>query len=268
MNPGKIGIMGAMEEEISSLIDLLTDIQIDQIGGRTYYSGKLNHQDVVVVFSMWGKVAAAITVTTLIERFQIQKLIFTGVAGAIHPDLNIGDVVIGTRFVQHDMDSSPMIPKYELPLIKKTFIESSSDFNEQAAEIIQNMLEDNHLHQLISQEELDHFGISKPRLFMGEIASGDQFISDVEKKHELRTTFPNLLCVEMEGAAVAQVCDAFNVPFLIIRTISDCADNHAEINFLEFIKEVANKYSKTIVDLLVGGKAKGEGWFNASLLKG
>ena len=67
MNPGKIGIMGAMEEEISSLIDLLTDIQIDQIGGRTYYSGKLNHQDVVVVFSMWGKVAAAITVTTLIE---------------------------------------------------------------------------------------------------------------------------------------------------------------------------------------------------------
>lgn len=251
MKPGRIGIMGAMEEEISSLIGLLTDIQIDQIGGRTYYSGKLNHQDVVVVFSMWGKVAAAITVTTLIERFQIQELIFTGVAGAIHPDLKIGDVVIGTRFVQHDMDSSPMIPKYELPLIKKTFIESSSDLNNQAAEIIQDILEENHLHQLISQDELDQFGITKPSLFIGEIASGDQFISNGEKKHQLRAAFPELLCVEMEGAAVAQVCDAFHIPFLIIRTISDCADTHAEINFMEFIKEVANKYSKAIVNKLM-----------------
>lgn len=251
MKQGRIGIMGAMEEEISSLIGLLTDIQIDNIGGRTYYSGKLNHQEVVVVFSMWGKVAAAITVATLIHKFHIQKLIFTGVAGAIHPDLKIGDVVIGTRFVQHDMDSSPMIPRYELPLIKKTYIESSPDLNNQAAEIIRNMLEENHLHQLISQEELNQFGITNPQLFMGEIASGDQFISDVEKKHELRTTFPNLLCVEMEGAAVAQVCDAFQIPFLIIRTISDCADTHAEINFLEFIKEVANKYSMAIVNKLI-----------------
>jgi adenosylhomocysteine nucleosidase len=104
---------------------------------------------------------------------------------------------------------------------------------------------------VISKEELQQFGIESPKLYIGDIASGDQFISDVVKKHQLRDEFPELLCVEMEGAAVVQVCYEFNIPFTIIRTISDCADQHAEINFLEFVKEVANKYSREIILRLV-----------------
>jgi adenosylhomocysteine nucleosidase len=104
---------------------------------------------------------------------------------------------------------------------------------------------------VITKEELQQFGIESPKLYIGDIASGDQFISDIDKKHQLRSEFPELLCVEMEGAAVAQVCDEYKIPFTIIRTISDCADQHAEINFLEFVKEVANKYSKEIILKLV-----------------
>jgi adenosylhomocysteine nucleosidase len=251
VNNGPIGIMGAMEEEISSLMDLIENVQSETIGGRTYYSGKINTKEVVVVFSKWGKVAAAITVTTLIQKFQIQELIFTGVAGAIHPDLKIGDIVLGKRLFQHDMDARPIIPQYELPLLNKIFIETPQLKIVQTKKVIDDLLNQQHLLQVITKEELQQFGIESPKVYLGDIASGDQFISDVNKKHQLRAAFPDLLCVEMEGAAVAQVCYEFNIPFTIIRTISDCADQHAEINFLEFVKEVANKYSKEIVNKLI-----------------
>lgn len=246
-----IGIMGAMEEEISSLIELIDNVQSETIGGRTYYSGKINQTNVVVVFSKWGKVAAAITTTTLIEKFKIKELIFTGVAGAIHPDLNIGDIVIGKRLFQHDMDARPIIPQYELPLLNKVYIEAFSGDLVKTKNVIDNLLNQQHLLQVITKEELQQFGIESPKLYIGDIASGDQFISDIDKKHQLRSEFPKLLCVEMEGAAVAQVCDEYKISFTIIRTISDCADQHAEINFLEFVKEVANKYSKEIILKLV-----------------
>jgi len=251
LNNEPIGIMGAMEEEISSLMKLIENVQSETIGGRTYYSGKINNKEVVVVFSKWGKVAAAITVTTLIQKFQIQELIFTGVAGAIHPDLKIGDIVLGKRLFQHDMDARPIIPQYELPLLKKIFIETPQLKIVQTKKVIDDLLNQQHLLQVITKEELQQFGIESPKVYLGDIASGDQFISDVNKKHQLRATFPDLLCVEMEGAAVAQVCYEFNIPFTIIRTISDCADQHAEINFLEFVKEVANKYSREIILRLV-----------------
>ncbi len=251
MNSRPIGIMGAMEEEISSLIELIENVQSEIIGGRTYYSGKINHTDIVVVFSKWGKVAAAITTTTLIERFQIKELIFTGVAGAIHPDLKIGDIVIGKRLFQHDMDARPIIPQYELPLLNKVFIEATDGDIVKTKKVIDALLNQQHLLQVITKVELQQFGIENPKLHIGDIASGDQFISDLVKKHQLRAEFPKLLCVEMEGAAVAQVCDEYKIPFTIIRTISDCADQHAEINFLEFVKEVANKYSREIILRLV-----------------
>jgi len=116
MKKVKIGIMGAMPEEINGVIALLSNCKTYSIGKRTYFSGQINGIDTVVVFSRWGKVAAATTVTTLIQEFKITDLLFTGVAGAISSDLKIGDIVLGSRFVQHDMDARPLMEQYEIRL--------------------------------------------------------------------------------------------------------------------------------------------------------
>src|SRR5690349_9837535 len=126
MNNKIVGIMGAMPEEIESALTLVKDQQKREIGTRTYYTGKINNVPVVVVFSRWGKVAAATTVSTLILEFKITELIFTGVAGAIHEDLRIGDVVVANRLIQHDMDARPLVSRFEIPLLGKTYFESQA----------------------------------------------------------------------------------------------------------------------------------------------
>src|ERR1700754_2022194 len=111
-----IGIMGAMPEEIDSITELLSEKRELSTGRRTYTIGKLNGIMTVVVFSRWGKVAAAITVSTLIQKFKVTEIIFTGVAGAIAPQLRIGDIVLGKRLIQHDMDARPIMKQFEIPL--------------------------------------------------------------------------------------------------------------------------------------------------------
>src|SRR6188768_1427880 len=112
----RIGILGAMPEEISGIVSLLKEKTEVLKGMRTYYSGTINHVEVVVVFSRWGKVASATTATHLIVEFGITQLFFTGVAGAIHPNLNIGDIVIADSLVQHDLDARPIMSRFEIPL--------------------------------------------------------------------------------------------------------------------------------------------------------
>src|ERR1700761_8445415 len=118
-----IGIMGAMPEEIESVGHLLEGKRAVTMGRRTYTEGTLNGVRVVLVFSRWGKVAAATTVSTLILEFKITELIFTGVAGAIDPRLKIGDIVLGQRLIQHDMDARPFMAQFEIPLLGKTFLD-------------------------------------------------------------------------------------------------------------------------------------------------
>ena len=125
--------MGAMPEEIDSIIQLLSEESRVTIGMRTYSIGKLNGITAVVVFSRWGKVAASITVSTLILEFKVTELIFTGVAGAIDPQLRIGDIVLGRRLIQHDMDARPLMEQFEIPLLGKTFFESAAEQLELAA---------------------------------------------------------------------------------------------------------------------------------------
>lgn len=238
-----IGIMGAMQEEIDGVAAMMSDVQIVNHGMRTYYSGKLQNTKVVLVFSRWGKVAAATTVTNLILEFKITELIFTGVAGAIHHDLKIGDVVIAKRLIQHDMDARPLMPQFEIPLLGKTYFETRSAQLDAATEAVNFVLENKKLHELISQKDLDAFNIIQPKLQIGDIASGDKFFSSSGDKDALLSILPEVLCVEMEGAAVAQVCYEYEIPFTIIRTISDTADEQSPVDFLAFVREVACRYS-------------------------
>lgn len=247
MEKRTIGIMGAMPEEIEGVVALLANPEVTKMGKRSYFTGQINGIDTVVVFSRWGKVAAATTVTTLIHEFKITELLFTGVAGAIHSDLKIGDIVLGKRLIQHDMDARPLMKQYEIPLLSKTYIESDADHLDIAAKAINKVMEDKSLHAVIEMEYLKEFNIGQPRLFVGNIASGDQFFSGNEQKHKLNTQLPEVLCVEMEGAAVAQVCYEYDIPFSIIRTISDVADDNSHIDFPAFIQKISSKYAAEII---------------------
>lgn len=242
-----IGIMGAMPEEINGVLELLADRQETKLGGRTYYTGTIHDKKVVVVFSKWGKVAATITATTLILKFGITKLIFTGVAGAIHSDLKIGDIVVGTALVQHDMDARPLVKQYELPSIGRIFLECDAEIVNHAMKTIDSFLQPDLFQELFKDEDLGKFNITTPQLHLGDIASGDQFFSSITQKESLKAKLPSILCVEMEGAAVAQVCYEYQIPWLIIRTISDTSDDKSQIDFPAFIERIASKYSQEII---------------------
>jgi adenosylhomocysteine nucleosidase len=247
MQQRTIGIMGAMPEEINSLVGLMENKVEHSIGMRTYTIGEINGIKTVIVFSRWGKVAAATTVSTLILKFHVTEIIFTGVAGAINNELQIGDVVLAKRLVQHDMDARPLMPRFEIPLLQKTFFECNDEQLNIASTAINQLLDNKQLHATIGNEQLKQFNIQQPKLVIGDIASGDQFFSSSTDKNKLLESLPSVLCVEMEGAAVAQVCYEYNVPFTIIRTISDIADEHAPIDFPSFINNISSKYSLEIV---------------------
>ncbi len=244
--------MGAMPEEVLGVAALLEGTTEYAVGKRTYYKGKLNGIAAVVVVSGWGKVAAAATISTLILKFDVDELIFTGVAGAISPHLKIGDIVLAQRLVQHDMDARPFIPQFEIPLIGKTYFETAEHQLKYATDAIKTLLDNKHLDAVIEEKDLRRFGISTPHLHVGDVASGDKFFSNHADKAELIQKLPGILCVEMEGAAVAQVCDENNVPFTIIRTISDASDDNSVVDFSAFIKHIASKYSVAIVTNIFG----------------
>jgi len=239
-----IGLVSAMQEEMQSLLDELHVNKTLEIGKRTYYQGTLFGKEVVLVFSRWGKVAASATITQLINSFSISEIIFSGVAGAIDTKLNIGDVVIGTKLIQHDMDASPLYDNLEIPLLGKTSFETISPKNLEIATV--EFLQD--FSNYFNVQVLKEFNIiESPKYYTGLIVSGDQFINSNKKIKELKKMLPNALCVEMEGAAVAQICFEYDIPFQIIRIISDKADDNSHIDFPKFANEVAGKYTLEIM---------------------
>lgn len=246
-----IGIIGALPEEINGVVELLDQKEEHRIGKRIYYTGKINHQEVVVVYSRIGKVAAAATVSTLILKFNITELIFTGVAGGISNSLKIGDIVIGSQLMQHDMDAFPLFPVFEIPLLGKSIFISNSQLIETAEKAIAHVIENEYLHHVIFKDDLEKFNIHHPQLHIGLIASGDQFFRDQNQKDQLINQLPETLCVEMEGAAVAQVCYEFGIPFVIIRTISDDANNDSTVDFTKFTEKISNIYSIEIIKNII-----------------
>lgn len=242
-----IGILGAIPQEINGIINQLQQVEETTIGNRKYYQGYLGKQKVVVVYSRIGKVAAAATVTTLLLKFNVSKILFIGVAGGIHKDVKVGDVVVAKNLIQYDMDASPLRPKFEIPLLGKTYFETDTNWSNTVYNHIENMFALENLHQLIRPTELTKFNITTPKIHFGTIASGDQFFSTSEQKTNLQTQLPEVLCVEMEGAAVAQVCYEFDIPFIVIRTISDNANEEASFSFQSFVEEVSLVYGQEII---------------------
>lgn len=242
-----IGILSAMDDEIRLLIGDLERRDETTIAGRRYLRGTLYGRDVVLALSRWGKVAAAQTATTLINTFGVSKVIFTGVAGGVDPSLEIGDIVISTELVQHDVDASavPPMKRFEIPLLGISHFASDATLLRQAvqaaAEYASGITSD------IETKHLDTYRITAPRVTSGLTASGDLFIADPNKTAELREALPGLQCIEMEGAAVAQVCYEHGIPFVVIRAISDKADHSAVIDFPQFVEYIAAHYSRGII---------------------
>ncbi len=245
-----IAIMSAMAEENAALINQLTGAFTTKVGGRTYHQGELWGHSVVLVFSHWGKVAAASTTTYLIAGLGVKEIIFTGVAGGIHADLNVGDIVIAKQLYQHDMDASPIIPRHEIPLLDRAAIESDASRCEALRQAAEHFISQD-LTSTLSSTLREEFSLSDPKVVIADIASGDQFISSDAEVEDLRKRLPTVACVEMEGAAIAQVCDAFHIPFSVIRTISDSANEEAAVDFPRFIDEVAKLYSLGILRCLL-----------------
>lgn len=231
-----IGIISAMPEELHTLIPEICIDQVIERGMRSYYVGTLWGHEVVLVFSRWGKVAASVTATHLILEFGVKEIYFTGVAGALDSCLSIGDVVIGNKLVNHDIDARPLFPRYEVPLLDMSFFSTNTILSRKALLSAKKFLQNNR-----------EFGIDAPKAVEGLIVSGDKFLANRSDRSELKSRFPDASCIEMEGAAVAQVCYEYSVPFSVIRTISDEADESAKLNFSTFVRNVASLYSLGIL---------------------
>lgn len=243
----KIGISGAMLEEVALIRQLMIIRCETRIAGRIYYEGTLCGKEVVLTFSRWGKVASASTVTTLINKFEVDSLVFMGVAGAVSGDLNIGDVVIAEGLYQHDMDARPIFDQFQIPLVNNIFFRPVARDITRAKIASERFLQN--IHADISNDLLQKYSIVGPKVHVGLIASGDKFVSEPVKHENLTLTMDNkkTLAVEMEGAAIAQICHEYELPFVVIRTISDKADHSAVVDFQAFISDIASHYSAGII---------------------
>ena len=223
-----VGVMGAMPEEIEPILKRLKNVQKHKIADNIYYTALYGSIDLVVAYSKIGKVFSALTATTMIEKFGVQKMLFSGVAGAINPELKIGDLVVATKLCQHDLDITAFGHAYGFVPEGKVFVDANSRLLETAS---------------IVAKKLDI------KLKQGIIATGDQFVANPERKAWIEQTF-NADALEMEGASVAVVCDALNVPFFILRAISDAADMDAGFDFDTFLQSSALKSAEFIFAML------------------
>jgi adenosylhomocysteine nucleosidase len=239
-----IAIVAAMHEEMSALLPLLEGAQIEERAGRHFHRGVLHGHDVVLVLAGIGKVAAACTATLLIERFAVQQIVFTGVAGGLGAGVRVGDIVVADALLQHDMDASPIFPRHEVPLTGLKRFATDAGLSQALQAAARLALQD---PAALLGPEAAALGVTAPHVHQGLVISGDRFVATAAEAQALRNELPDALAVEMEGAAVAQVCHAFGVPLAVLRTISDRADDEAHADFQRFIEAVARRMTVAIV---------------------
>ena len=245
----RIAIVSAMHEELRALLPLLDDVRVVERGGRRLHCGTLHGRDVVLALSGIGKVAAATTVALLASEFAPRALLFTGVAGGLAPGVAVGDLVLARELLQHDMDASPLFPRYEVPLTGRSRFAADARLSARVAAAARAALADP--ARTIGAAHLAEFGIVQPRLHEGLVISGDRFVATAAESAALRAALPDALAVEMEGAAVAQVCADFGLPFALLRVISDRADDSAHVDFLAFTREVACVLTRLVVGAML-----------------
>jgi adenosylhomocysteine nucleosidase len=236
----RIAIISAMHEELRALLPLLQGASVERRANRDCHLGRIDGHDVLLVLSGIGKVAAATTTALVLDGFDVRALLLTGVAGGLAPGVRLGDVVIARTLLQHDMDASPLFPRYEVPLTGRALFPADAAMCDALMAGCEQVLRAPHV-------ALARYGIVEPRLRAGLVISGDRFVATAAESHTLRMALPDALAVEMEGAAVAQVCADFGQPFAVLRTVSDRADDAAHVDFARFIEEVAAEFSRDIV---------------------
>jgi adenosylhomocysteine nucleosidase len=245
----RLGLISALHHEQAGLIEQMQYAETTMHGMRQYVSGRLWGIECVCVLSRIGKVAAAATAAMLIEKFGVTHILFTGVAGSGDPEVRIGDIVLAQQLVQHDVDASPLFPRFQIPLTETTVFLSDKALCDLVGNAANAFLEHD-FSKAISSADKEEFRLKQPQIHQGLVASGDQFIHSHVQMSELKSALPGLLAVEMEGAAVAQICHEFGVPFMVIRTISDAANEAAPVDFNRFINRIAAKYAFGIVKQL------------------
>ena len=245
MSAPPLAIASALHGELRALLPLLDAAHTVDLAGRRFHLGRIAGRPVVLVLSGVGKVAAATTAALLIEHFGAHELLFTGAAGGLHEGVSVGDVVVARTLIQHDMDASPLFPRFEVPLTGRSRFAADAGLSDALAAAATRCLAQ--AEALIGRRHLTDFGIARPRLHQGLIASGDRFVASAAESRALRTLLPDALAVEMEGAAFAQVCADFGRPFAVLRCISDRADDSAHVDFNRFIAEVASVYTRVVV---------------------
>lgn len=226
-----IGIIGAMEIEVTTLKERMQVEEIVTIASMDFFKGTYHGKNVVVVRSGIGKVNAAICTQILADRFHATAIINTGIAGSLQASIDIGDIVISSDALQHDMDATGFgYPVGVIPQMETSDFTANAQLMEIARNACAKVNPDIHTH-------------------VGRVVSGDQFISDNDKKAFLKETFDGL-CTEMEGAAIAQAAYLNHIPFVILRAISDKADGSAQMDYPEF-EAAAARHSINLVDEMI-----------------
>ena len=227
----RIGIIVAMQEELEEIKEYVEDINEKEIRHITFIEGKVEEKNVVLVQCGIGKVNAAMVTQALIDSYSIEYIVNIGVAGALNPMLNIGDVVIADKLIQHDFDITAFGHS-------KGYITGVGDFI-QTDENLKNKLEKlNH-----NNKDNDY------KIKLGIIASGDIFCTDIEMKNKIYSKF-DADCVEMEGAAIAQVCYLNEIPFVVMRSISDSPNGKNAITFDKFLKIASKRIANLLVEFI------------------
>jgi len=224
----KIAIMGAMPEEIAPILEKLESYKTTEYANNKYYEATYKGVELVIAYSKIGKVFSTLTATTMIQHFGCDKLLFSGVAGAISPSLKVGDLIIATKLSQHDLDITAFGHPFGFVPEGNVFVEADKNLITLGKEVASEMGK-------TVQE--------------GIIATGDQFVANEERKNWIGTTF-NADALEMEGGSVAVVCDALNIPFFILRAISDAADMDASFSFDEFLETSAVESAEFVMKMV------------------
>lgn len=224
----KIAIMGAMPEEISPILERLDSYKMVEYAGNRYYEATYAGVDLIIAYSKIGKVFSTLTATTMIEHFGAEKLLFSGVAGAISSKLKVGDLIVATKLSQHDLDITAFGHPHGYVPEGSVFVEA-----------------DRAMIELSKKVALD---LGK-NIQEGIIATGDQFVANEERKNWIGVTF-GADALEMEGGSVAVVCNALNVPFFILRSISDAADMDASFSFDEFLQTSAKESADFVMKMV------------------
>ena len=238
---GRLAILGALHEEIADLLAAMDPgATIHHVAMRDFHVGSLWGTPCVIALSRIGKVAAAATASIVIQEFHATRVIFTGLAGGLHQDVAVGDVVVASALMQHDMDARPLFGQHEIPLLGRVRFDADAVLSARLLESAGQFAR--------GQAGLPAGQAAQPpRVHHGLIATGDVFVNSNDYAHQLRQRLPDALCLEMEGGAMAQVCYEFGVPFAVLRVISDQADHAAKADFTDFLVNLARVYTAGIL---------------------